>query len=83
MKKPGKMYDPKEVYQPDYPDDYKKGEIYGCNQTIDEYEKFLPDDGELYDIIYCVTQYLDIPDKNLALLNHRLFERISKRLKGE
>ena len=34
----------------------------------------------LADIIYSVTQYLSLPDKEVAILNNLLFKAISKRL---
>ena len=40
---PEKMYDPKKTCQPDYPDDYTKGKVYGTNQTLNQTRKILED----------------------------------------
>jgi len=40
-KLPKEMYDPKKSCQPDYPDDYTKGEVKGHNACLDKVRKEL------------------------------------------
>ena len=35
-------------------------------------------DSYLQDVIYMTTQYLDIPDKDVAVLNRRLFDALQE-----
>lgn len=55
----------------------------GYNRAISDYEAFLPSFAELSDIIYVLTQYLDIPDNELALLNAKVAKAIARRIGKE
>ena len=78
MKRPEKIDESKEGYRAE-----SLMEIRGYNTACDKWEKFLPDDGEVTSIVYCVTQYLSLNDREVAILNGRLVKKISARLRGE